>query len=120
MAMKRAVLVLAALVVGVALAGVVASMVNAQEIGPVPFVPNWCSNASKYDHNGDGQLTGADFSLWVQAVHESGDACRLDGPSSGCPSWADVNGDGLVSHADLDAMFGYLFLCVYPRGASAP
>lgn len=112
--MKRAVLVLAALVVGVALAGGIASIVNAQEVGPVPFVPTWCNNVSRYDLNGDGRLTGDDFGLWVWTVHESGESCRLNGPSAGCPSWVDVNQDGLVSLDDLHAMEGYLFLCVNP------
>jgi hypothetical protein len=30
-----------------------------------------------------------------------------------CPAWMDVNGDGLVTHGDLDAMFQFLFQCVY-------
>ena len=71
-----------------------------------------CESVGRYDLNGDGKLTGEDFGLWVWTVHESG-RCELDGPLGNCPSFVDVNRDGFVSHADLNAMFDFLFQCVY-------
>ena len=47
---------------------------------------------SHVDLNGDGKFNGADFTMWVHTVHESG-RCELDGPLGDCPAWIDVNRD---------------------------
>jgi len=112
--MRRLVLVVGAVLICAVLVAVVASTASAQNV-PVPVLPPSCENVSRFDHNHDGRLTGADFDLWVWTVHESG-RCELNGPLGACPSSVDVNGDGFVSHADLEAMFSFLFQCVYgPR-----
>jgi hypothetical protein len=103
-----------ALVIGLVLVGAAASTVGAQNDpkDPVPVVPPMCEDMSKVDLNGDGKLNGADYTLWVVTVHESG-RCELDAPVGNCPAWIDVNRDGIVSHADLEAMTSFLFECVY-------
>lgn len=91
----------------------VASAVQAQ-IEPSPFVlPAICRDITRYDLNRDGRVNGADFSLWVQTVHEGRTECKLGGPASACPGFVDVDYDGLVTTGDLDAMQHYLTQCVY-------
>jgi hypothetical protein len=94
-----------------ALLGAASLTVSAQE-DPVPIRPPLCSELGAVDLNGDGKLDGADYTLWVVTVHESG-RCELDGPLGDCPAWVDLNKDGIVSHADLEAMTSFLFECVY-------
>jgi hypothetical protein len=88
---------------------------------PVPIVVPSCQDLARYDLNRDGRVGPDDFSLWVITVHElGGEQCRLNGPVQGCPSWLDVNHDGIVSHADLDAMSFFMANCVYPRTRVMP
>ena len=53
--------------------------------------------------------------MWVYTVHETGEQCRLGGSALGCPSWVDVDGDGVITTGDLDAMARYLMQCVHAR-----
>jgi len=87
--------------------------VNAQggAIDPVPVQPPACDNVAPYDHNRDGRLDGADFTMWVVTVHESG-LCQFDAPLGSCPAWVDVDRNGIVSIADLQAMERFLLTCV--------
>lgn len=102
------------MLISLVLLGAVASTVDAQTDpkDPVPVIPPMCEDMSRVDLNGDGTVDGADFNMWVYAVHESGD-CELDGPIGRCPLWVDVNRDGLVSHADLETMISFLHECIY-------
>jgi hypothetical protein len=100
-------------IVGAVLA-IGASVTHAQQ-HVMPVIVVSCTDVSRFDLNRDGMVNGDDFTLWVKAVHEPGAAfpeCRLDGPASACPAWADVNGDGKVSLLDLDWMAEYLRSCV--------
>jgi hypothetical protein len=112
----RKMLVLGLIVLGVmAFVAATGQSARAQE-SPVPIVVPSCQDMARYDLNRDGRVGPDDFSLWVITVHElGGEQCRLNGPASGCPVWLDVNRDGIVSHADLDAMSFFMANCVYPR-----
>ena|SRR3990172_1403623 len=93
---------------------------SAQDPSPVPITLPSCREVSRYDHNGDGRVNGDDFGMWVWTVHESGGECRLNGPAGGCPAWVDVNRDGIVSVADLDAMQHFVLICVWPSPIVRP
>ena len=103
------------ILVGAVLVVAAGQPARAQE-SPVPiFVPS-CQDTARYDLNRDGRISPDDFSLWVITVHElGGEACQLNGPAGGCPVWLDVNRDGVISHADLDAMSYFRANCVLPR-----
>lgn len=108
--MRRTILLLVVLGV-VVLVG--ARAVQAQStIDPRPVMPPSCTNVAPFDHNRDGKLDWRDFEMWVLAVHEGGETCRLNGPASGCPTWVDVNGDGIVTVADVQAMDQFLNWCI--------
>ena len=112
--MKRLLVIGFAIVMGLVLVGAAVSTVGAQSgpKDPVPVVPRLCEDVGPYDHDGDGKVNGADFTKWVETVHESG-RCELNAPLGECPAWVDVNDDGIVSHADLDAMYEFMVQCVY-------
>jgi hypothetical protein len=102
--------VLAAVLVGSA----TAKAQNTEPITPQPITPRQCGAVTPYDLNHDGTVNGRDFDLWVRTVHEGLETCQINGPASGCPSWVDVNGDGIVSVLDLDAMHQFEMWCVRP------
>ncbi len=87
---------------------------NTDPITPQPITPRQCGQMTPYDLNHDGTVNWKDYDLWVRTVHEGLETCKLDGPADGCPSWVDVNGDGVVSHADLDAIHYFEMWCVRP------
>jgi len=104
----------------VALAAMTAGAASAQDPSPIPVNPPSCRSMAKYDLTGDGKVNGDDFTMWVRMVHESGEVCRLNGPIGQCPSWVDVNGDGIISVADLDAMHQFVMYCVWPTKTVRP
>jgi hypothetical protein len=109
--MKRTLVLIAALAFGLVLVGVTASAVDAQ-LDPVPVVPQVCEG-EQYDLDGNGKVNSDDAEYWVRTVHFSG-LCELDGPVGTCPPNLDLNGDGFITHADLDEVLGFLIRCVFP------
>ena len=89
----------------------VAAAAHAQQIDPSPAIPVSCAEKTRYDINLDGEVDWRDMDMWVRAVHESGESCRLGGPVSGCPRWVDTSGDGFVSHEDLNKIVQYINWC---------
>ena len=112
--MRRTLFLGVLLMVGIAVFAGLGQSARAQE-PPVPVIVPSCQDVARYDLNRDGRVSADDFSLWVITVHElGGPACQLNGPASGCPVWLDVNRDGVISHADLDAMSLFRANCVWP------
>lgn len=97
-----------------------AAMAEDGPIQPRPITPIPCVGLSIYDLDGSGKVDSADFETWVRRVHWGADACALNGPASACPIWVDVNGDGKISHADLDALLRFMISCAGPPRASWP
>jgi hypothetical protein len=104
----------------VALAAMTTGAASAQDPSPVPITPPSCRSMAKYDLTGDGKVNSDDFGLWVRIVHESGEVCRLNGPLGNCPSFVDIDGDGMITHADLDALTRFMVYCVWPTRTVRP
>ena len=113
--MTRSTVLLTALLAVVLLVAAVGAA-NAQDdpITPRPVNPVPCEGMSIYDLTGDQKVNWEDFEKWVRRVHWGGDACTLGSPASDCPMWLDINGDGVISHADLDALNRFYMYCAGP------
>jgi len=115
----RRLLLIAGLALAVMAIGAVTVSAQIGEPPPVvPGVPSDCVPPPALDLNHDGQVDWQDFEKWVRQVHWGGDPvypnCRRDGPASACPLWVDVNGDGMVTVADLDVMGRFMQWCSRP------
>jgi hypothetical protein len=94
-----------------------ASVVQAQTFTE-PVVA--CGNFARYDVNHDGVVNQFDMEQWIRVVHESGALCRLGDLVGQCPAWVDLNGDGFITHADVDMIGSYIRNCLQPRRNTLP
>jgi hypothetical protein len=112
--MKRLLAVGLALVVGVLLVGLAAKDASAQRPGvdPVPVTPEFCEDGEMYDLDGNGKVNANDAAFWLHNSNISG-LYELDGLVGTCPPDMDVNGDGFITHDDLNEVHGFLVQCAF-------
>jgi len=106
-------LLLGPAVVGLVLLGAAGAGAQVADIEPVPYNPADCV-ASRYDLNGDGTLNKGDVLYFEREAARCMDRFGNALPGVVCDPRLDVNQDGKVDKTDLEHLYRYILVCLYP------